>query len=368
MMGIITTTKSEDILKELTQHRCMSSVPFGGRYRMIDFTLSNMVNSGIHNIGVITSHKYRSLMDHLGAGKEWGLDRKSEGLMILPSASPSIFKKNIRFDLKDLYENYEYLEKSRQKYLLLTGNNMICNINYKDALQFHLKNNAQVTVFYKEEICHEKTINELGFWDVEADGRVTGFHLTPSVGEKNKVSLEMIIMERELLMDMIQVAHAMGNWDLADILAANLNDLRIYAYQFKGYLAKINSVESYYKCNMELLDPDVWYELFFKNGPIYTKIKDGPPTKYADDAKTAKVLVGTGCKIMGNVENSILFRGVTIGRGASVKNSIIMQKTETEENVVLENVILDKEVRIRKGTILKGGQDSPIVIAKKSVI
>ena len=149
-MGIITTTKSEDILKELTQHRCMSSVPFGGRYRMIDFTLSNMVNSGIHNIGVITSHKYRSLMDHLGAGKEWGLDRKSEGLMILPSASPSIFKKNIRFDLKDLYENYEYLEKSRQKYLLLTGNNMICNINYKDALQFHLKNNAQVTVFYKE--------------------------------------------------------------------------------------------------------------------------------------------------------------------------------------------------------------------------
>lgn len=367
-MGIITTTKSEDLLKEITQPRCMSSVPFGGRYRMIDFTLSNMVNSGIHNIGVITSHKYRSLMDHLGAGKEWGLDRKAEGLMILPSASPSIFRKTIRFDMKDLYENHEYLEKSRQKYLLLAGNNMICNINYKDMLQYHIKNNAQVTVVYKEEICHGDDLNDLAFWDVEPDGRVTGFHFNPNIGEKNKISLEMIIMERELLIDMIRVAHSMGNWDLADVLAANISELRIFAYQFKGYLAAINSVESYFKCNMDLLDPHVWNELFFKYGPIYTKIKDGPPTKYADYSKNSNVLVGTGCNIMGNIEDSILFRGVAIGRGATVKNAIIMQKSVVEENVVLENVILDKEVIIRKGTILKGDKKSPIVISKKSVI
>lgn len=367
-MGIINNTKSEDLLKELTIYRCMSAVPFGGRYRLIDFPMSNMVNSGIRNIGVITSHKYRSLMDHLGSGKEWGLDRKTEGLIILPPASPSVFKKNLSFDMEDFEANADYVEKSHQKYILISGNNMICNIDFREALRFHFDKGAHVTLFYEEEKSAASNLNDLFFLDAGPDGMVSAIKKVPSKNMSNKVFLEMIIMDKALLIDLIRVARESGTWELAEVLQNNIHDLKIAAFGFNGYVGRITSLESYFRCNMDLLNREVWDELFLDTNPIFTKIKDGPPTKYTADAEVTNSLVASGCNIKGKVEDSVIFRGVTIGYGTQVKNSIIMQQSEIQEQVELENVILDKEVQIRKGTVLKGKKKSPIVISKRSVI
>jgi len=367
-MGIIANTKSEEILNELTEHRCMSAVPFGGRYRLIDFVLSNMVNSGVRNVGVITSHKYRALMDHLGAGKEWGLDRKADGLFFLPSASPSIFRKTLKFDLKDFYANFDYLEKCKQKYVIISGNNMVFNLNYNKIFQYHQDKGADVTLCYKEEKLGSQDPSQLTFLEVDSKGRLISIHKTPSQLESNKISMETVIVERKLLLEIVKVALASGNWDLADVLMDNIEELKVYAYGHKGYLAKITSPASYFKHNMDLLDKEIWNELFFGYGPIYTKVKDSPPTKYWEEAEARNVLVATGCSVKGRIEDSIVFRGVTVGKGSVIKNSIIMQKSVIEENVQLENVILDKEVVIRKGAVLKGEVNQPIIIGKKTVI
>ncbi|MFZ7102009.1 MAG: glucose-1-phosphate adenylyltransferase subunit GlgD [Peptococcaceae bacterium] len=366
-MGIIMNTKSENLFGEITQNRCMSAVPFGGRYRLIDFILSNMVNCGMKNISLITSHKFRSLLDHLGKGKEWGLDRKSEGLLYLPSASPNILRKHNKFDLKDLDANFDYLQRSRQQYVFITGSNMLCNFNLKSAFSYHKERGADLTLIYKEER-NKGCLENLDFLSLDFDGRVNAINHNPGSGEFENISMEMIIMERELLMDIINVASASGNWDLAEILAENIDELKIYGYPFKGYLAKINSIENYFRCNMDLLKPEIWRELFFSFGPIYTKSKDGPPAKYENGARTRNVLVATGCNIKGSIENSVIFRGVTVAGGTQISNSIIMQKSVIGENAVLENVILDKDVTIRKGVVLKGDRNHPIVIGKKTVI
>lgn len=368
IMGIITNTKSEELLKELTLHRSMSAVPFGGRYRLIDFVLSNMVNSGIRNVGIITSHKYRALLDHLGAGKEWGLDKKSEGLFYLPSASPSIFRKDIKFDLKDFYANYEYLEKSKQETVLISGNNMICNIDYRRAFSFHNEKGADITLFYKEETDSARLPENLNSFQVESDGRITNIWKIPNRTESNLVSMEMVVLKKELLLEILRVAQGSGNWDLTEILIEHLDDLRVFGYQHKGYLGKIDSVESYFMHNMDLLDREVWNELFFGKGLIFTKAKDGPPAKYTEEAQVTNILAASGCLVKGRVENSILFRGVVVEKGARINNSIIMQKCIVDENVHLENVILDKEVVIRRNTVLKGEVNKPIIIAKKTVI
>ncbi len=368
IMGIITNTKSEEILAELTQHRCMSAVPFGGRYRLIDFGLSNMVNSEVRNVGIITSNKYRALIDHLGAGKEWGLDRKSDGLFYLPSISTGVFRKATKFDLRDFYANFDYLEKCKQDYMIISGNNMICNCNYSKAFRYHLEKKADVTLCYHEEKHYNPEHKELNFLELDEKGRVISIDKMPNKLGNNKVSMETIIMERKLLLKIIQAALSAGNWDLTDLLVENIEDLRIFGYEHQGYLGIITSLSSYYRHNMDLLDPEIWNELFFGNGPIYTKTKDSPPSKYWKEAEVKNSLVATGCSLRGEIDHSILFRNVDVARGVKIKNSIIMQKCSIGENVSLENVILDKEVVIRKGTVLKGEADQPIVISKKTII
>lgn len=367
-MGVITNTKSEEILDELTQHRCMSAVPFGGRYRLVDFALSNMVNSGVRNVGIITSHKYRALIDHLGAGKEWGLDRKSDGLFYLPSATPSVFRKTLKFDLKDFYANFDYFEKCKQNYILISGNNMICNFDYLKAFRFHQEKGADITLCYYEEKRYYPSHEGLTILELDEKDRVTSIDSLPNKLGHNKISMETIIMERKLLLKIIKVALASGNWDLTDILMDNIEELKVYAYEHKGYLGIINSPLSYFRHSMDLLNKDIWNELFFGNGPIYTKTKDSPPTKYWDEAEVKDSLVATGCSLRGRINRSIIFRNVDVAQNTVLNNCIIMQKSVIGENVQLENVILDKEVVIRKGAVLKGEVDHPIIIGKKTVI
>lgn len=367
MMGVIINTSGDELMQEMP-HRCMGAVPFGGRYRLIDFVLSNMVNSGIRNVGIVTSAKYRPLMDHLGAGQEWGLDRKAEGLFFLPSASPNILKKRLTVDLKDFYINQDYFAKSRQRYVVLSGNNMVCNIDYSKVLDAHKKSKADVTMLFKDMNQDEKLKDKSIVLNLDSENRIMGFDKHNGDFEESGTFLDTLIIERQLLLEILNMAVTTGYWDLMDVLIENINDLRVYGYEHKGYLAKINTIESFFQYNLEMLNPTVWNELFLNSGQIYTKSKYGPPAKYSSDAEVCNAMIATGCNIEGYVENSVIFRGVRVSRGAKLKNCIILQKCEIGENVVLENVVLDKGVLIKAGKVLKGECKNPIFIRKNSVI
>ena len=369
-LGIIYTAESDVELKDLTKKRSIAAVPIGGRYRIIDFTLSNMVNSGVENIGVITQNNYSSLMDHLGSGKEWDLSRKRNGLFILP---PYIGYNNpgrYRGSIDALHGIMSYIRKSPQRYVVFSGSHMLCNISYDDAFEYHIKKNADITVIYKEE--KDLPTYELSKYILlqnDNDGRITDIEVNPSTPSSNKISMKMYIMEKSLLEYLVEECVARGGSSfIKDVLQKKVNKLKIYGFPFSGYLARIDSILTYYKYNMELLNPEVRNELFFSSGRIYTKIKDEVPVKYTKDANVQNSIVADGCIIEGEIQNSVIFRGVRVCKGAQIKNSIIMQDTEVQENSIVENVILDKEVLIRRGKRLTGQENYPIVIGKGAII
>lgn len=369
-MGIIHHIKKEDSLGIVSRHRCIASVPFGGRYRLVDFVLSNMVNSGIGNIGVITSLKMRSLMDHLGSGKEWGLDKRHGGLYILPAACSDNSNNTRLVDLQDLYSNLDYLQRSRQKYVLISGSNMVCSLDYRAALEFHLESKADVTMIYKDDYAFYGDDQEnIIFLETNKEFLVTAMKSKPPAKKKQRISMDMYLLSKEVLLEILRTCHNFGKWDLVnDVLVNHLREMKIKAFGHQGYLAVINSLPSFYRHHLALLNPAIWQELFFKHGMVYTKLKDGPPARYAGCSEVRNALVANGCRIDGTVENSVLYRNVRIGKGANIKNSIIMPKVQIEENVVLDNVILDKEVFVKKGTKLIGEKYRPVVVGKRSVI
>jgi glucose-1-phosphate adenylyltransferase len=369
VMGIINVNEPEGYLQELTEHRPLASVPFGGRYRLIDFVLSNMANSGITNVGILIQHKYRSLMDHLRSGKEWDLARKRDGLIILPPAYVQFPLHTYRGDVENFYINLDYIQHSKQKYVIVAGVNMVCNIDYRKILRFHQEKGADVTTVYTEQDCSAEDCSGVVGVSVAQDGCVTDMQVNPGKVPNQKISMEMFIMEREFLVDLIKCCVAHGDYDfIKHCLIKNMDKISIYGYPYQGYLARIYSVQSYFKYSMDLLKPSIWREVFSKVSPIYTKVKDEPPARYVENAKVTNTLVASGCYIGGRVENSILFRGVKIEQGAYIKNSIIMQNSEIASGVMLQNIICDKDVRITADKQLKGECNYPLVIRKGRVI
>ncbi|SHK04440.1 glucose-1-phosphate adenylyltransferase [Geosporobacter subterraneus DSM 17957] len=369
MMGIINNTKNGNQLKELTENRYMASVPFGGRYRMIDFVLSNMVNSGIRNVGILVQGKYRSLMDHLRSGKEWDLDRKRDGLFILPPAYNNCPLGMQKGDLDNFYANLEYLQKSRQKYVVISGANMVCNINYQQVLQMHQQKQADITIIYTEELGEVHDASKSTFIYTTSSGRVVDLEINPITQRSNKISMEMYILERTLLIDIIDECISKGGYDFVmDGILKNLQRYKIYGHHHPGYVGRIHSVQSYYRHNMDLLNSEIWEEVFLRSGLIYTKVKDQAPVKYMEHAVVKNALVANGCVINGSVENSVLFRGVRIHKGAKLRNCIILQNCVIGEDAELENVILDKEVHVSAEKQLAGLKEYPIIVEKKSRI
>lgn len=367
-MGIINLSESEEAIKEITYNRPIATIPIAGRYRIIDFTLSNMVNAGIHNVAIFTRGKSRSLMDHLGTGKDWDLDRKRDGLFVL---NPVINYDDIIFNKGDIenFDNHvDYIKHSKQEYVLLSRSYMICNVDYAEAFKFHKESGADITIIYKQmENNHQKFLN-CDTLNINEEGRVLSIGRNTGISKFYNMSMEMYIMKKELLLEIIQNSISTGDSEyLKQAVFLNMKNLKVNTFPFSGYLSCVNSIQNYYKTNMELLDVEVSKELFQKNGLIYTKINNEPPTKYADSSGVVNSLIANGSVIEGTVENSIIGRGVKIKKGAVVKDSIIMRKCIVEENVQLTNVILDKYVRITKEKILCGDKKSPFV-AKKSMV
>jgi glucose-1-phosphate adenylyltransferase len=366
--GIIFSNMHDESVQELTAKRTMASIPFGGRYRLIDFVLSNMYNSGITKVGVITKSNYQSLMDHIGSGKEWDLSRKREGLFILPpfgSAMSGVYKGR----LEALIGISEFINHSTGDYIIMSDCDTICNLNYSIALEQHIKDRADVTVICKR--CHADNLGarETVSYVPDESGRVKEIVISPKQGTECDIGLNMWIVNRRFLENALAEAqsHSLHSWE-RDILQKNCANYRIFSWNFDGYAGRINTMHQYFRTNMDLLNSTVRSELFFKYGHIYTKVRDEVPAKYGDSAKVSNSLIADGCVIEGEVENSILFRGVSVGRGAKISNSIIMQGTKIDSNVKLNYVIIDKDVFIKDNRILMSFDSYPLYIAKGSIV
>ncbi|MBM7096378.1 MULTISPECIES: glucose-1-phosphate adenylyltransferase subunit GlgD [Alteribacter] len=365
MMGLINLEHEHDFLNELTYFRCGAAVPFAGRYRLIDFTLSNMVRSDVQDIAIFTRNKYRSLMDHLGTGADWELDRRHGGLFILPPDwnDPTDISKG---DLSHFHNNRDYFNRGKSNYVIISGSQYLSNADYKDAFDYHLERGADVTLITTR-------VKELGpehepCQRIVQDDQGWVSDITNELNNTN-VYTGVYIISKSLLMELVDecIAHHKDHFFLHGI-KDNLERLNIQTFEHTGYSAFINSVESFYRNNMNLLNPENYKELFYQNSFIKTKISNEPPTKYNDISEVKDSLLANGCEINGEVENSILFRGVKVKPGAKVINSVIMQRCTIEEGVHLENVILDKDVTVTEGQTFIGSHEKPFVVAKRKVM
>ncbi len=362
-VGVIFSNIHDDNLPELSRHRTMASVPYGGRYRLIDFALSNIVNSGITTVGIVTKNNYQSLIDHLGSGKDWDLARKDGGIILLPPYSNET-DAPYTTRLEALMGITGFLNHRNEDYVVITDCDGIARVDLQEILRFHEEKQADITMVYHEETEAAQSSYYITLQPDETD-RIKGLKINPKLKkEKYNLYVNIMVMSREFLINTIQDAVTRGLSSFGrDILAKNVDTLRIYGYKFNGYYATISSLQNYYSHSMELLSREVRDELFGARD-VYTKIRDSAPSKYATGAVVKNALISDGCVIEGTVENSILFRGVKVEKGSVVKNSIIMQDTVIGANVELDCVITDKNVVIRDGRHLAGCEALPYFIGK----
>jgi len=365
-LGIIITGGNNFRLKELSAKRSVSAIPYGGRYRAIDFVLSNMINSGINKVGVVTQYSYRSLMDHIGTGKEWDLDRKTGGLFLFPPYLSGEGSGWYRGSADGMYNNISFLRRSKEKYVIIASGNCIYKANFNDLMEEHEKSGADISVCVRDMSDLDPVeLKHFGIVQLDEDQRIVEMLEKPNNPKGTMASMGIYCLERTLLMELLEESASSGLHDFVrDVLIRKLDRLSIKACVFDGYWRSMSSVPMFYKTNMELLNPEIRKELFLEHGKIFTKVKDETPAKYNEEAEVSNSIVADGCIVEGTVINSVLFRGVKVDRGSIIKDSIIMQNTHVKENAVLTNVILDKEVIITKNKELKGEDNYPFVVAK----
>lgn len=363
VVGILYAYVHEERVRELTENRVMASVPFAGRYRLVDFALSNMVNSGINNVGVITEEKYQSLMDHLGSGKAWDLSRKREGLYLLPPFGAET--KRSEGKIAALGSIHRFLKNSHEEYVLLSDCDTVANIDYKDVFRFHKEKEADITVIYRHGTSPDTDRNTV--FTVDPDGCVLDMLVKRGSDADCNYGMGMYLINKKKLMELVEncMSHNLYDFD-RDLLQRHLRDLRVFGYEFTGMAYTITSFDAYFRANMALMDPKVRTSLFLPDRPIYTKVRDDMPARYGLGSVVKNSMVADGCVIDGEVENCILFRGVKVAKGARLRNCVIMQDTVVGENTTLDYVVADKEVVFGDGRSMAGYQSYPVFVAKGS--
>lgn len=367
VLGVIFANTHDGTISDLTKNRTMGSVPFGGRYRLIDFPLSNMVNSGINSVGVVTKANYQSLIDHLGAGAEWDLSRKTGGLHVLPPYG-SMGNGLYRGKMDALASAKNFIRHDNCKYVLICDCDVIANIDYRKVVEYHEEKGGDITLVYGKVTCTAEQTKTKTILSVSDNGEVYDVLVNPEVSGEHNVSFNMFIMERNFLLDMISEYASKNLYDFEIDVLQHRHDLKVYGYKFEGYHAQIDSISSYYTSNMEMMKPEIRNELFNDNDPIYTKVRDEAPAKYGLDAKVTNCLVADGCVIEGTAENCVLFRGVKIGKGAVVKNCILMQDTIVGDKSEMKYVITDKNVIVGNYRSLGGTVDFPVYVNKNASV
>ena len=332
-IGLISANYLPEENMEIVETRALAALPFGGRYRLIDFPLSNFMNSGIQSVGLIMPFNNRSLIDHVGTGKSWGFGRKSHSLFLLPGKAYGRRDENSKFLLRDLITNSRFLEYENEAFVLMCGSNNIFSMDFRPLIAAHEKSAAKITRVYK----------------------------------KNKF-LDCFIMDLSFIMDIIKWFSNFDYMDINEIIDRFLPETEVGHYEFDGYFCSINSLADYFKANMDLLKEEVQEALFESAGDICTNIQDRCPTYFAPSAKVKNSVVAAGCTIEGTVENSIIFRSSNIKKGAVVKNSVLLQHAEIGEKAKLKYFVCDKRVLVKPGVVIEGSRENPCFAKKGTVI
>lgn len=374
VVGIIFPNSYDALIPELVSVRLMASIPFASRYRIIDFALSSMTHSGIDNISVIVNKNYHSLMDHLGSGREWDLVRKNGGLHIFPPFAEKQVGGPYVGRASALASILDFLKDQKEKYVIMSDTNVVVNFDFNAMLQAHIDSGADMTIAYNEQEIPEELLNypandQIFYYTFDTeDGRIRKVYINAKSDGVQKMSMNIFVIDRELLIDIINTAYMQGrSFFMRDVVMPQLGKLNVQAYKYTGYVARISGMKSYFEENMKLLD-DYNLDALFSAAPIYTKIRGDNPTRYTNGARVQNVMAADGCVIEGEVENSVIFRGVKIGKGAKVKNCILMQDTVIESGADVEYLITDKNVTITAGKNMKGTDTFPVYIEKFKVV
>lgn len=367
-IGIISGANIENNFGTLCIHRPVYMLPFGGRYRLIDFAISNMVNHGIKTIAVYTGEKIRSTMDHLGDGKPWDLNRRFSGLMLFPPITHD-FTLNRFGDVPQFYSTMDFYRQAREKYILLVHPNILAKVDLTSAFKYFRETDADMTLFYKKQQDPWGQYINSDKISINDDGSLDNIGINLGTEETFNMFLKTGFMKKEVFMKLVMESIEKGNADyLLDAVIKGKDKLNINTFEFRGHVENIRNLKSFYDANLNLLKKNVAHELFYERGTVFTKTKDEPSTLYTETSDVQNSLVANGCIIEGQVENSIIFRGVKIGKGAVVKNSVVMQKAEIGENALVVNSILDKDAIIGEEIRIAGSSLMPYVVQKKQIL
>lgn len=364
IMGIIFSNIYDSTLGELTNHRTVASLPFGGRYRQIDFALSNMSNSGIYNIGIITKYNYRSLMDHLGTCSAWDLNKKNEGVVFLPPFAKGNTGAVYKGKLEALYSALYFIGNTDYDYVVMCDSTVLCNLNLRAVVEHHIDAKNDITVVSKLKKSEK---NHPLILTAKNGDSVTDVKIDSSSEDGSYVGMGMFVMSRSMLYDAVCDCHSRGYVHFErDYLLRKFNEnaVKIGVYPFEGVVLFNEDVASYYSNSMSLLQKQTRDGIFLKESPIYTKVRDEAPTYYEDGAKVSNCIVADGCLMSGRVEDSVIFREVVVEKDAYVKSCVIMQGAKIGQGARLECVILDKNVTVSEGTSIKGTPGHPVIIKK----
>ncbi len=368
VMGIVFA--SDESLGTLTNARTLASLPFGGRYRQVDFALSNLAAAGVRHIGIISRHNFQSLMNHVGAGEEWGLELEEGGLEFLTPYAMSTTD-IYRGKLDSLYSVMGFLESVKEdEYVIMIDSAILSNVDLNDVLQSHIESGRDITVVTKTGIANGKKQLDLAL-KLDRKGEVSDIAVDYAAPKSYLASMDIFVLSKKWLVHQVREHIARNLFHMDRDLVLGLwqkNALTINVYQFPGIAMYNESVEEYFRNSLSLVNKEVRHDLFFYNHPIYTRVRDRVPCYYGENCHVDNCVVADGCKLDGEVKNSVLFRDVTVCEGAKVENCVIMNDTVVGEGVRLSYVILDKDVTVRPGAMLYGTPTNPIVIGRGETV
>ena len=363
-IGIILAGGNNNRMRELSNKRAIAAMPIAGSYRAIDFALSNMANSHIQKVAVLTQYNARSLNEHLSSSKWWDFGRKQGGLYVF---TPTVTSDNswwYRGTADAMYQNISFLKKRHEPYVIITSGDCVYKIDYNKVLEYHIEKKADITVVCKD-MAPDVDVSRFGVVRMNEDSRIVEFEEKPMVSQSNTISTGIYIVRRRQLIEMLERSAEEGRWDfVTDILIRYKNMKRIYGYKMKEYWSNIATVESYYQTNMDFLKKDI-RDYFFRQHPdVYSKVEDLPPAKYNGDAAVSNSLIASGSIINGTVEDSVLFKKVYIGNNCVIKNSIILNDVYLGDNTYIENCIVESRDTILANTRHVGENGVKVVVEK----
>jgi len=367
-MGIIFA--NDGTIGALTQKRTMASLPFGGRYRQVDFAMSNLCAAGVHHVGIITRHSYQSLMNHIGSGEEWGMELEEGGLEFLTPYAMSRTD-NYRGKLESLYSAMNFLEYGTEdEYVFMIDSAVLSNIDLNSVLASHIASGKDITVVTKEGIANGTKQLDLAI-KLDENGEIADMAVDYVAPAEYLASMDIFVLSKKWLAQQVKehIAHNLYHMDRDLVLGQwQKGAISVNVYEFKGAALFNESVQEYFANSLALINKDVRHDLFQYNHPVYTKVRDRVPCYYGENCAIQDCMVADGCMLEGTAKNSILFRQVTIAEGANVEDCLIMNDTVVGEGAALKNVILDKDVVVRPGAQLIGTASNPIIVKRGEIV